>query len=443
MALSDKEKKFAQVAFKAGLLDQAQLKEADRILAVLKKAGSNKGLPDVLREKGFLTEAQVDKISRTRDVRLTACPDCGTRFRIRTSTQEGQVRCPHCRAVVSVQPEPDQGSEDTSHGPEGGEEQPAAPACRLVCIYKDRDPLVKPLAEGTIQIGRAPESDLVVADSLASKRHAEVAVSADDMIVRDCGSRNGTLVNGERIEEKSLQVGDLIEIGSARLLLLRASMGPVSGTTATGGLTAFDAHCRLTGIKGSKSGYIFPLGSSALTIGSEPSNDIVLDGDDAAEFHAQIAQAKEGARVMDLYTPSGIRVNGDRKTCATLTHGDVLSVGVSEFRFEQVTGETDVLRAAPPEQAQTEEADEDEPTGVFEPTQEERQGIAMRTSGMVAALQEEVERVEEQFGATGNFSPQLSDDSEPDGDEGTGMETEEEMEAHIEEPATHLGLSLS
>jgi len=68
-------------------------------------------------------------------------------------------------------------------------------------------------------IGRLPECDLQLSDELVSKRHALIAASADSFAVEDLRSRNGTLVNGRRIERPTpLQANDLIGIGGAAFI---------------------------------------------------------------------------------------------------------------------------------------------------------------------------------------------------------------------------------
>ena len=52
-----------------------------------------------------------------------------------------------------------------------------------------------------------------------SRRHAVLEQRDDIFVLRDNGSSNGTLVNGDKVEaEKTLRDGDLVAIGSARLL---------------------------------------------------------------------------------------------------------------------------------------------------------------------------------------------------------------------------------
>jgi hypothetical protein len=70
-----------------------------------------------------------------------------------------------------------------------------------------------PLTQRTTVIGRAEECDLRLADPGASRRHAELRRGDDDVTIIDLGSTNGTLVNGERVEQADLADGDEIVIG--------------------------------------------------------------------------------------------------------------------------------------------------------------------------------------------------------------------------------------
>jgi len=409
MALSDREHAFAQVALKAGLVTEAQVKETERILGILKKAGSDKQLPDVLRDKGILSDAQIAKVNRTVEAahRVAVCPDCGGRIRLPKDVPEGQVRCPKCLAIVKVEIAAPPPSEPSSPEPEKRTEDAGPTGLHLVCLRKGRIPLVRALKTGATRIGRVSDNDLALEDGAVSKHHAEIVVADAGLTVRDCGSRNGTLVNGERVKDKAIQVGDLIEIGAARLLPLRMALDVSGGfgRTATGGLTAFDVQCKLTCVKGSKTGYVFPLGDAPMTVGSNPSNAIVLASDDAAEFHAHLVRAPGGVRVADLFAPSGIRVNGQPAAVATLKNGDMLAIGQAEFQFEQIGGETEAPEAKPAAVPATKAAD-DEDTRAFKLTAKARQEMDLRMSGAVSALQDEAKRLEAELGAMGGFRPQ-------------------------------------
>jgi len=73
-----------------------------------------------------------------------------------------------------------------------------------------------PLAAGPVAIGRHPDNDIVVKDDLASRFHCVIEpAQGKGYRVRDLGSRNGTRVNDEPIDQAVLNPGDVINIGSA------------------------------------------------------------------------------------------------------------------------------------------------------------------------------------------------------------------------------------
>ncbi|MGE0455112.1 MAG: FHA domain-containing protein [Vicinamibacteria bacterium] len=69
-----------------------------------------------------------------------------------------------------------------------------------------------------LSIGRDPSNDLVLPDAMVSRRHAVIELRGGQYFLRDSSSSNGSLVNGDRVTERSLRDGDLVAIGTARLL---------------------------------------------------------------------------------------------------------------------------------------------------------------------------------------------------------------------------------
>jgi pSer/pThr/pTyr-binding forkhead associated (FHA) protein len=69
-------------------------------------------------------------------------------------------------------------------------------------------------------IGRHPDSDIPLLEKTISRRHAEIVRTGNVFHVRDLGSRNGVVVNGDRVREHQLETGDRIEIGPYRLAFL-------------------------------------------------------------------------------------------------------------------------------------------------------------------------------------------------------------------------------
>jgi len=66
---------------------------------------------------------------------------------------------------------------------------------------------------GTLTVGRAEDSDLIVASTRVSRHHCEIINEQTRVLARDKGSANGTLVNGAKIQNKVLAPGDLIQVG--------------------------------------------------------------------------------------------------------------------------------------------------------------------------------------------------------------------------------------
>lgn len=69
------------------------------------------------------------------------------------------------------------------------------------------------LVEETYTIGRSPENSIRLEDNSVSGRHAEIAMVAENCYLKDLGSTNGTLVNGEPVTEVQLRTGDRIRFG--------------------------------------------------------------------------------------------------------------------------------------------------------------------------------------------------------------------------------------
>lgn len=75
------------------------------------------------------------------------------------------------------------------------------------------------LPPGRPSLGSGPENDLILPASVVSRRHARFVIEPGDVEVHDVGSKNGTYVNGRRIERASLAPGDALRFGTVELRL--------------------------------------------------------------------------------------------------------------------------------------------------------------------------------------------------------------------------------
>jgi polyisoprenyl-teichoic acid--peptidoglycan teichoic acid transferase len=84
------------------------------------------------------------------------------------------------------------------------------------------------VGNGPVRIGRASENQVVLRDTYASGRHAEIVEHDGARAVRDLGSTNGTRLNGQDLlagDPHPLRDGDVVQIGDSELTYRRAPAG--------------------------------------------------------------------------------------------------------------------------------------------------------------------------------------------------------------------------
>lgn len=83
------------------------------------------------------------------------------------------------------------------------------------------------LARGCTTIGRGEDQTIRLPDDTVSRAHATISRSLFGWRITDCGSTNGTYVNGQRIEKCRIQVNDRIRIGGSEFLVTRSKNEPL------------------------------------------------------------------------------------------------------------------------------------------------------------------------------------------------------------------------
>jgi hypothetical protein len=74
-----------------------------------------------------------------------------------------------------------------------------------------------------VRIGRGGENQVVLADPKVSRHHGELRVRRGTLVYRDLGSTNGSLVNGTKISEMAVGLGDRIEVGDTTIVVESAT----------------------------------------------------------------------------------------------------------------------------------------------------------------------------------------------------------------------------
>lgn len=87
-----------------------------------------------------------------------------------------------------------------------------------VVLYKDGTETSFPLTRDTYTMGRHRNNDIVITDPKVSSFHARIDRTQDGFCLVDLKSRNGSYVNGKRIESVLLRTADEIRLGTARLI---------------------------------------------------------------------------------------------------------------------------------------------------------------------------------------------------------------------------------
>jgi hypothetical protein len=75
------------------------------------------------------------------------------------------------------------------------------------------------LKPGMNSVGRGPENDFTIEHDSISTFHCRIAVKSDEIIVQDLGSTNGTFVGDRFVREGALTAGEVLQLGSIKMLL--------------------------------------------------------------------------------------------------------------------------------------------------------------------------------------------------------------------------------
>ncbi len=75
------------------------------------------------------------------------------------------------------------------------------------------------LVSGQITLGRDADNDIVLNDQRCSRHHALITIQNNQILARDVGSKSGIYINGKKLNETALRIGEVFQIGDTSLSL--------------------------------------------------------------------------------------------------------------------------------------------------------------------------------------------------------------------------------
>jgi ABC-type multidrug transport system ATPase subunit len=194
-------------------------------------------------------------------------------------------------------------------------------------VYVQNQVLKFPLDKGTLTLGRGPESDVQISDSLVSGQHARLERQGATYRIVDLGSTNGLVYNGQRVPQHLFADGDVLYIGQRIALQYRAYVGFVPATAKKRVEAPSTKFLDMRAL---------PKEGRRITIGRHSSNVLVLSHPRVSRYHAVIEQFGARFRLKDLNSDNGTFVNGKRvEKEAWIKEGDELRIGSYRLVFQE------------------------------------------------------------------------------------------------------------
>ncbi|MFN3362058.1 MAG: FHA domain-containing protein, partial [Pseudanabaenaceae cyanobacterium] len=184
-------------------------------------------------------------------------------------------------------------------------------------------------------IGRAEDCDIHLDRTSVSRHHAIIKRENNRYSITDLGSRMGTLVNGTPITPHTpcpLQHQDRIEISRYLLEVYLVPSAVPEPPPPAEGTVAYQFSPTEQENKIS----INFRNKSNLTIGRDPSNDVVLSHPAVSAFHGIVTRFDGSIYITDLNSRNGIFVNGKRvKGRKSLNYNDRVRIASYSLIFNE------------------------------------------------------------------------------------------------------------
>ena len=219
---------------------------------------------------------------------------------------------------------------------------------RLIVRLKNRPLKNYTMTGAELTIGRLPQNDIVIDNLSVSRRHLVITKAADGYRLRDCGSKNGTFLNGKPVKKADLADGDIITIGKYQISFLKqeGEVTTVDSMDQTVIIPNFYSDRapdpfkvqypqRAPRIYRRSNHEEHTLDRDEVRIGRDRKADIRLKGLFGPRASITITRRGDDYVLRKIDGSSTVNINGDEMEEKILDEEDLITIGSEEFVFKR------------------------------------------------------------------------------------------------------------
>lgn len=219
---------------------------------------------------------------------------------------------------------------------------------KLIVRLKNRPLKTYAMTGSELTIGRLPQNDIVIDNLSVSRRHTVITKTKEGYLLRDCGSKNGTFLNGNPVKEAPLASEDVITIGKYQIVFQEqpgetASANSMDQTVIIPNFHTGEKTDSSTVRHSQRPPRIYRrsdheehlLDKDETIIGKNRHAEIRLKGLFSPRVSLKITRNGEDYVIQQIAGKHKLSINGEEMEEKVLEEEDLISVGSEEFVFKR------------------------------------------------------------------------------------------------------------